>query len=250
MAGRQRMLVQRMTRAVCFAMAGIDRDHHIQMAKDAIALFEESQAILRGGDAERLFPAEVDVETIALMDIVDRKWATISAASQQILEEDLHNVVLSQAMYLTDTTMSAANDVVQSLVSRSEGGIDPALALTIDRAGRQRMFSQRIAKQFCFVVAGAASEKTIESMRETLVAFDATLFQLQRGENGLVRPPNLKVAQRLITVRRKWAELKVILEAALAGEVIDAKTKARAGKLSDEVLKFSNLAVVAYSGGS
>ena len=248
-AGRQRMLVQRIARATCFKLAGLDAERHEDIAAGAIGQFESAQDLLRNGDVEKGFSAETDPVALGHLDRVDELWITLGAANRQILADDILRVVVVQIVELTNPAMSAANDVVSALVAQGggAGGLDPALAKTINLAGRQRMLSQRAAKEFCLANLGIERKTNLSQLQGTVQLFENTLKDLERGENGLVSPPNGLVAIRLRWVRTSWDRLMPLYDRVLAGEVLTDEDAVTLATLSDDVLKNMNEAVGGYT---
>lgn len=80
-AGRQRMLSQRIAKGACFVARGIDGAAAELI--DSIALFEASHAALLGGDADRGIVAAPFDELLAQLMIVDAGWADLRDAARR-----------------------------------------------------------------------------------------------------------------------------------------------------------------------
>lgn len=247
-AGRQRMLLQRIGRASCFGLSGVDTDRHAKMAKKSMSRFEEVQKILRDGHAGQGYAPERDKKVLVYLDQVDRQWRTLGAAYRQMLAGDLPRVVVSQIVELTNPTVEAANGAVKALVSKGgRSTLSPQLAKTIDIAGRQRMLSQRAAKEFCLLNLGIEPSDNRQRLSRTIDLFERSLSDLEQGKNGIVAPPNAFVSIELRWVRLSWNEVAPLFKRAIDGEVLDREASTKVAELSDNVLEKMQAAVEAYT---
>ncbi|GAB1257818.1 nitrate chemoreceptor McpN [Aurantivibrio plasticivorans] len=79
-----------------------------------------------------------------------------------------------------------------------------ASADTVNLAGRQRMLSQRVAKEAFLVQQGAESQATIDA---TIELFETSHRDLLAGNpgKGILAPPNEAVETKLTQVQRAWS---------------------------------------------
>lgn len=246
-AGRQRMLIQRIARASCFALSQIDGQNHATMAADSILHFEMSQSLLRSGDRAKGFLAEDSELVIQRLNDVDAIWQTLGAANRQINAGDVNRIVLLQLVNLTDPATDAANETVRSLVAKGSEWLSEDLAHTIDVAGFQRMLSQRAAKEYCLLNLGIETERNRTRLIETVALFEDRLSDLEGGSNGVVPPPNPFVSMELRWVRLSWNKVKPLYERAIAGEMLDDDMSLLIGQLTEKVLQNMDSAVGHYT---
>lgn len=250
-AGRQRMLIQRAARASCFVLKGVAVEQHYAMSQSAIELFETSQNWLRDGDQSTEVKEETAPAVLERLEIVDHHWQTLGAANRQVSHGDLKRTVMLQLVNMTDQVMVFANETVKALVALSASDrVDPAMARTIDLAGRQRMISQRATKEFCFLVLGASPNVQKQKLARSVALFEETLTDLEYGRNGLVAPPNAEIEQLLTAVREHWNPLKTMLRDAIDGKAYTTDEMIHIGNLSEDVLINMNKAVMAYVAAS
>jgi len=90
-------------------------------------------------------------------------------------------------------------------------------AVAINQAGRQRMLSQRMSKEFLFVVMGVDVETNRTEMGKTVKLFDSTLDRLLAGdaEVSMPAPPSEEIRAQLVLVRGIWQPFRVMLEKGL-----------------------------------
>ena len=85
-AGRQRMLTQRMAKAVCFIHEGFDVDMHVKMLADDHVLFTNTlDTLLNGGGKHDLEP-ETDRRTLEELGHVSKQWEHLSEIILRAIE--------------------------------------------------------------------------------------------------------------------------------------------------------------------
>ncbi len=100
--------------------------------------------------------------------------------------------------------MLAAAAVVSQYVTLS------ASAETLDLAGRQRMLSQRLAKEALMVAQGVEQRTTVNG---TVTLFERSHRRLLQGDaaNGILPPANTAIGDQLQRVDTLWAAYKTII---------------------------------------
>ena len=251
LSGRQRMLTQRMTAATCLATAGADRAHRIEVARASHMDFDKALHGLQHGDASLGLPNETNAAVLAAFAEVEAVWSVLGPAVQQLVAGDNHSIVLGQLLRLNLPALKTSNAAVQEIVAAYGGGdLDPALARAIDVAGRQRMLSQKMMKEACFVSIGLGAEASAQALLGTIDLFANSLLQLQRGDSdaGIAPPPTPDVAQQLRAVEALWGDYRTGLIAALEsnGDGIRVADLTALAAMADEVLAASHQAVLRY----
>lgn len=183
MAGRQRMLTQRMTMA--YAQIGLDvqTDEARQRLEAAVQQFESQLATLQ------VSATTPEVKTALVQ--VDALWrpfrAIVTVAPTQAGAREL--IVQNEAL------LAAAQDVVLRLQAQSQ---TPAAHL-VDLAGRQRMLSQRIGKFYMLSAWGLASPELTAQMQQAGEQFRSALDELRKA------PQNTpEISADLQEVDRLW----------------------------------------------
>jgi AmiR/NasT family two-component response regulator len=166
-AGQLRMLSQRLVKLHALRCAGVD-------AVTAGRLLDESLA--RVTDNLALLQKEVARDTFGdLTDAVLHAWRSLDA----VLRRGIDPTTLSSVDAAADELLAAA----EALTAALEAASPLATLAIVNRAGRQRMLSQRLAKQallgtmFDGLAAQAAADEAVRSIQ----AFEATLHELQRS---------------------------------------------------------------------
>jgi len=252
-SGRQRMLSQRISKAACFLHIGVSTDGQPNQLGDAVALFETSLQALRRGDAALGLGPEQSADIRDALGLVVDDWAAFSEHLQLALSSGvvarpvLSEIDASGLTLLGD--MNRAVNKTASFYGDSLPDMPLILSLTIDLAGRQRMFTQKAAKEFCLIDAGVDVAENRARLAETTQLFSLTLGALQSGMPGMVMAaPNDEIANQLAAVAEAWAGPKAALEAAAAGEQINDTGRIAIVNRMERVLVLMNEAVGMYEG--
>ncbi|OWU77480.1 hypothetical protein ATO3_01890 [Marinibacterium profundimaris] len=202
------MLSERMARAACFRSQNVMAEAHEAMWDAARRSFSTALAGLRDGNTTLEIRAEDRPDVLEALSSVDRVWPGYEAALSRARED---TASLPEVAMRSLSTVKAANDVVQALEASNAGsGVSPELARLINVAGRQRMLTQRAAKEFCLIAAGIEPETLRASLAVTVALFDRSLEGLMNGdeEMGLVAFPDPDLQLQLEYVRDLWAPMR------------------------------------------
>ncbi len=250
-SGRQRMLSQRISKAACFLNTGTETTDAPNQLADAVALFETSlQALLHGDENIGLGPEQNPPIRESLLGVVD-DWEGFSDYLQKALEDGnvtrpaLAEIDKSGLKLLAD--MNSTVNQTAHIYGDALPDMPLMLSLTIDLAGRQRMFTQKAAKEFCLIDAGVDVEENRARLAKTTQLFTTTLDALQNGMPGVVMAaPNDQIRAQLKLAFDAWETPKAALESAATGNPItDAQRNSIANDM-EQVLTLMNEAVGMY----
>lgn len=245
-AGRQRMLGQKMAKEAFQIALGIDAVKSKEDLKASMALFEKSLQGLAKGDAEMGLPAPA----AALAALVANE-----AKAWEALAKDLSGVLDAT----TDVAKVAEDDrrvvsEAQALVTALEAGYRAATGkawgVVVDLAGKQRMFSQKMAKEIFQVKLKLDAETHRSSLKLSAETFDQTLKGLSNGDAKLGLPPTTDDAARaqLAQVGKVWAEFRPYVDRVLKKEDLSADDLARVAALNVQLLDEADKAVTIFLG--
>ena len=250
-AGRQRMLLQRMSKAACFISIGADAENQQVVLQDAFNLFSSSHEALRFGSQTAGLTAERNQRLLDALSIVSTDWSPFSGLIESALSQ---GYVAAPAVARIDETglvllgnMNKAVNKIANAYGEELPDMPLLLSLTIDLAGRQRMFSQKAAKEFCLIDAGINVEANQESLAKTTNLFTLTLDALISGMPGMVMAaPNDEIRAKLEAVSAAWAGPKAELDQAASGAPITDAQRATIVHDMENVLTLMNEAVGMY----
>ncbi len=224
MAGRLRMLSQRMSAATCYTRANLDTDIQAKIATDASAEYDKIISALESGDDSMgIFGPEGNRKVLAALQALKDEWATFGPAVNAIKENggsdadvtlvSTRNLeLLAKAQALTTEVSTLYSNPAEMLQSD---------ALRIEISGRERMLTQKMAKEACAIVTGNADLGTPEMLEKSIKTFDASLLALRDGNEsaGIEAPPTVEIKAAVDAIWASWEKTKVDLEAISRGEV-------------------------------
>lgn len=245
-AGKQRMLSQRMARASCFVSLGILPASQDLILTKARTAFDIALTGLRKGDQNLGLPPEHDPEVLARLDAVAKLWP---AYRRSLIEAETDPAQLDEVARQSLPLLAAANDVVQALENTLliQGALAD-LSRAINVAGRQRMLTQRAAKEFCLYAAGIDPERQRRALQATVGLFDRSLNGLLHGdaELGLIPAPDETVLMQFEHVGALWGPMRELFDRAIAGQDVTEEDLRQVAAHIDLVLKAADEAVWFY----
>ncbi len=241
LAGKQRMLSQKMTKEV---MALLQGKAEAQEVLATTALFDKSLKALIVGDAKLGIPRTKDAEIQAQLGKVKGLWKKFEA--QLIGLVDHADKRAEHYAYV-----SGENEELLREMNKAVGLIDKAglSAHTLNLAGKQRMLSQKMTKEVMALDNGVGSAKKTLA---TVMLFDKTLNGLLNGDKdlGLTALKKPVIVGQLRMVEGLWKPFKNNLEGLI--KQIHSIEKNRSYILSNNVplLKEMNKGVGMFEGVS
>lgn len=250
LAGRQRMLSQRMAKAACFAAIGLDTGAHMTMMREAHDLFERTLTGLREGDAEQGLAAETDEAVLEGLATVRELWTDYAAAVTDAVETD--TVSRADMAVIAELNLPVLREMNRTvgLTERAYGdrSVPLHLAIALNISGRQRMLSQKMAKEFCLIAYGFEPAENRKALAGTVELFDLSLDALIEGyaDVGIRPPQGAALKAQLAAVDAMWTDLKPVYEAVAAGADPAPQALVQVAIDSNEVLREMNTAVFLY----
>ncbi len=244
------MLSQQMTKAACLAMIDVQREREVAIANRAAVEFERILEALILGAVEEGLAAEADPVTLKQLHHIKRISPALTRSVQQIAAGDFHTVAVGMIMERNLPTLAEMNRAVVMIEAQADGLATPAeLASTINLAGRQRMLTQKMMKEACFIHAGLDPQKNRTALADSIQLFGKTLAGLQNGDpaNGLIVPPNAGISTALAKSAGIWGEVQPTLAALAGGGDIHPQNLGPLSVRLDALLASMNAAVGLYA---
>ena len=229
-SGKLRMLSQRIVAAGCNYTAGIDPDRSGPALEAAKAEFQVIvDALEFGNDDLGIIGAEERRKTLVGLSKLRELWEPAATSGAAILADTATPETVATFADQSAPLLEMAKLLVSEISAQYS---DPtallqADALIIDIAGRQRMLSQRMSKNVCLIASGLNTDVATAELSATANIFDVSLNALRHGlaESGIKPPPNDDIVAGLDVVIGDWANLRPIVDAAIAGQPIDAEQR-------------------------
>lgn len=210
LSGKQRMLSQKMSKEVALIALSQDKATNLQnLAKTAI-LFDKTLKGLKGGSAELGLPATESKRIIRQLSKVEAIWAEFYPVIKQVIAtKSVTPEQLSQIASLNLPLLKQMNKAVglyEKDAKKSGLEAAPGLAATINLAGKQRMLTQKMSKEYFLIALGHEVEENKLNLLETYNLFDRTLKGLADGDETLGLPGTQapQILTQLKTVDGLW----------------------------------------------
>lgn len=252
LAGRQRMLTQRMTKAACFVALDVEREMHSEMLRKSELDFDRALKALRDGDEELgVLGEETSARVLKGLASVEEKWVDFKAAVDEMFESGDFEGENAKTIFTRNVPLLKNMNEVVSLIEQSYANPNEMLlasAVAINVAGRQRMLSQKIGKEFCQIELGWRPKEVAETLKKTVALFEASNDALRNGfpAAGIVPPPTPEIKAALDALTEHWLSVKGLVERAENGEKLDAETLSFFAKENDAILREMHAIVGMY----
>lgn len=254
LSGKQRMLSQKMSKEVMLVALDCDKEENLGNLKATVDLFDRTLIGLRDGDTELKLPATTSRRILRQLDKTKALWVPFSASIQGILEngvvsaEDVQIIADSNIPLLQE--MNRCVKLYEGEAGKAGLKSDPSLAVMINLAGKQRMLTQKMSKEFLLVAYGYKREDNRLSLVETSTLFERTLKGLRDGDETLDLPGTKQenILEQLSVVDALWNDFKPHLAGAMeAGTASIPAEKIKALATNNlPLLKEMNAAVKLY----
>ncbi|MEL6197281.1 MAG: type IV pili methyl-accepting chemotaxis transducer N-terminal domain-containing protein [Pseudomonadota bacterium] len=252
LAALQPMLAEQIAKAACFTRLGVHPDAQMKYLRGAQTLFSKTQAGLRDGSPALGLATETHPNLIQGLDAFDREAGRWLAQTKALAngEGNISDQAF-EALVLQTTKAVALTEDFAERARRTYGatdGVALSLTLRIELASRQRLLSQRIAKEFCLIASGRGGDENRAALAEAAAVFDKSMNALIDGVDafGLPAESDTDRLRKLEGVREAWSSMQPVVMAVAAGATPDAAAIAEVAWSNNVILTQANAAVFAY----
>lgn len=251
LAGRQRMLSQRIAMSACLVHAGAQPAVNAARAETAEALFDRTQAGLRAGDADLGLTPESHPDVLDALTAVDRLWPKVRETAMVVRRGGPASATaLTTLRAQAGMLLKATNEVVTRMENlTAQGLVAPELAGAVNVAGRQRMLIQKAMMQACFAASSGHGKALKAKVLATKSLFEHSLAHLLIGDaaKGIIPVPSPEIDARLVRVVRMWRWLGADLDALAGGTEMGPDRLAQLADAAEVVLMVMNETVGLYA---
>ena len=230
LAGQLPMLTQQVAAASCSITSGVDVAEAHDVLERALAEFDRYIVALRDGDAElHILQPEERRRTLVNLDHVETEWHAIHHAVESVLADgsdvDSSHIIDDHNMKLLELTTLFASDIANQYAIPFE--LSAADILSLEWAGRQRMLTQKMAKDACEIWTVYHAEEAKEDLRSTMGVFENSLNALRYGmaAAGIKPASNDVIVADLDDLLTRWSGLKPNLTTLVEGGELNEEQK-------------------------
>ena len=217
LSGKQRMLSQKMVKEILLIALNEDKKANLGHLKNTSALFDKTLKGLRNGSSELHLPVTNSKRILRQLDKVDAIWAAVYPTVKNIISTN--NADKDQVAIIATKNLPLLKQMNKAVglyeKDAKKGGLkaDPGLAATINLAGKQRMLSQKMSKEFLLLAYGYQVEDNKLNILETYSLFERILIGLKDGDESLGLPgtKSQTIRDQLEVVNGLWVTLKPII---------------------------------------
>lgn len=231
LAGKLRMLSQRVPSALCAIESGVDSEAaEIVLTQSSDEVMAILSALSAGDDARGVFGAETDPKVLRGIERLEETAEPMVNLAREIVRLGATPVDVAAVQARSHEMLERAKDLVAVVEAEYANPAELLLAdaMTVNVAGRQRMLAQRMAKDACLMTSGHGSAALAEDLGRTMATYGASLLALRHGMPGagVIAPPSDAVSEGLEDIAADWAELEPRLAVIRDGRPVDAETRA------------------------
>ncbi|MEM1382381.1 MAG: type IV pili methyl-accepting chemotaxis transducer N-terminal domain-containing protein [Pseudomonadota bacterium] len=223
LAGRQRMLTQRMTKAACMITLKVEVPFHTEMLQASHRDFAKALAALELGDPGlRVYGQETNSRVLTGLADVKSHWDGFDQPLREMMGTGQFGGQRADEIFQRNMPLLKRMNEVVSLIEQVHANPNEMLlanAVAINIAGRQRMLSQKIGKEFCQVMLGWNAEETKAALEKTISVFETSHGALASGlpAAGIIPPPTKEIRLALDAFEKRWMTLKSLMQGLIAG---------------------------------
>ncbi len=250
-AQNQLVLAEKMGKELVLIALDVDTERSLKNLESSRAQFERTLKGLRDGDAGLGLPGSTNRDFIDNLGKAGELWLVYDATIRASFRSG--RITADQVGTVADLTapITAAMESAVAVLEResSEGRLVSLLDATIELAGRQRLLTQKMSREFLLIAYGHEVEKNRSQLKESIAQFDRTLDGLISGntELHLVPAPSAEIKAQMRKVARIWDAFLPILANAAKGGEIDRDTIARMASTNEPLLEAASAARLSYN---
>lgn len=253
LAGKQRMLSQKMAKEALLIGAGVQTGESAAALSSTVSLFERTLAGLQRGDSELALVATSNPRIQQQLSRVETLWQGLAPIYQQIADQQsLSNEQLRQVAAGNVPLLKAMNKAVGMYERDALGGrrASGGKALQLNLAGRQRMLTQKMSKEFLLIAMGYQVDDNRLNLLDSISQFDDTLSGLVSGSEllQLSAATEPAIIKELQSVVEQWQRFMPLISptSRYNSDAPSEDTVQRIAALNVPLLKQMNVAVKQY----
>ncbi len=244
LAGRQRMLTQKMSKEILLIYHAIDVEkNRTNLAGSALMFAKTLKGLINGDKSLHLTPTH-DKDILEQMNVVSALWLGFSKNVLPVIKGRKVDLPYIERVAKENLPLLREMNKAVYMYEKAAGSDLNDLAAVVNLSGRQRMLTQKMAKEYLLIAAHVREKENKENLEKTIALFDRTLKGLRDGDpsQGLSKTTEPLVLKQLAVVDKLWQKYKLAL---LSMDLSDAGLR-KIAQMNMPLLKEMNAAVKMY----
>ncbi len=225
LSGRQRMLTQKMSKEAFLVALDIEPEKNRENLKTTMALFERTLKGLMNGDREQQLAPPPNRKIRAQLEKVMVRWLQFRPLVDKVANGATDRPTLER-IARTNLPLLKEMDRAVKLYEKAAGTDTAESALVINLAGRQRMLTQKMTKEYLLVALEIDARENRKNLAGTMALFDATLKGLLDGNDRLPPAKDPAIRAQLKKVMALWNAFAPLLKRPVTRENLQAIARA------------------------
>ncbi len=209
LAGKQRMLSQKITKEALLVKAGIAKDENLKKLIRSRNLFDKTLNAIINGDASLKIKASNDPKVKRELKAVQKIWKKFDSNIQKVINQTANKNSYIKIKTQNLELLKKMNKVVDLYVALSKTSTSKK-AQAVNLSGKTRMLTQKMAKELLLISQGLDASKNKKNLQKTAKLFEKILRGLQYGDKSLqlesAKLPNIK--KELKVGQNLWSQIK------------------------------------------
>jgi hypothetical protein len=238
LAGKQRMLSQKMTKEALLVKAGIDKKENLKKLKSSRDLFDKTLKGLQHGDKSLKLKKCKNSAVQDQLKTVQKIWKTFDKQIQKVLNNKADKSTYKKLQSQNMTLLKEMNKAVTLYVKQSKKGTSTR-AQAVNLCGKERMLTQKIAKDLMFIANNIDVKNNSKDLKKTAKLFEKILKGLQHGDSslGLEGTKLPKIQKQLKVGEKLFKEIKPTFKKSIKNKKTAQKTITKLDTLLVEMNK-------------
>ena len=211
LAGRQRMLTQRISKLALECKLHLIPDSCVRL-EQFVKLYEKTLLGFKNGDKELNIEPQKDKKALAQIEKLLKMWKPFANAAIKVQKshgEDkkaLEYILANNEKLLKESNKLV--DIFNTLNQKYSNYIEAAQFNLIDMAGRQRMLTQKMTKEY-LALNKMGKKEYKPKLDESVTLFNDSLNVLINGSKlyGLPKATNPKIKAQLLKIKKLWEKV-------------------------------------------
>ena len=203
LAGKQRMLTQKMSKEALLIAKGINPKKNKEELKRTITLFDSTLNALLDGDSTLKLPKTEDKTIRKHIQVVQKLWREFKPFVSKIAKGNSNRTSLKAIEMGNMPLLSTMDSVVKMYEKKYASALKHDSASTINLAGKERMLSQKMTKELLLIAHNLESNSYMKSLEKGGVFFKNTLFELMQNKKVMSNP---QTKEEIKEIKKLWDE--------------------------------------------